>query len=111
MDINGETGELRLSAPGPYLQAGYSFGGPINIAHRDHATDEVKELDWDWPEWQKEYGLRARSTAELFERYVDWAESGWPESLPEEKQWPRLDDGVALLQEFDQIYKQIDPTW
>lgn len=109
--INGEKGELRLSAPGPYLQAGYSFAGPITIAHHDHTTDEVKDLGWDWPEWQKEYGLRARSTAELFERYADWVESGRPDFVPEEKQWPRLDDGVALLQEFDRLYKQIDPTW
>ncbi|KAJ4392626.1 hypothetical protein N0V91_011340 [Didymella pomorum] len=109
--INGEKGELRLSAPVPYLQAGYSFDGPVNIAHHDHATDEVKELGWDWPEWQKEYGLRARSTAELFERYADWVDNGRPEFVPEENQWPRLDDDVALLQEFDQLYKQIDPTW
>jgi predicted dehydrogenase len=57
--VNGEKGELRLAAPGPYLQSGYSFDGPITIAHHDHATDKVMELDWDWPEWQKEYGLKA----------------------------------------------------
>ncbi|KAF3052378.1 hypothetical protein E8E11_011193 [Didymella keratinophila] len=84
--INGEKGELRLSAPSPYLQAGYSFDGPINIAHHDHTTDEMKELGWDWPEWQKEYGLRASSTAELFERYADWVETGRPEPVPNERQ-------------------------
>lgn len=109
--INGEQGELRLSAPGPYLHAGYSFAGPITIAHHDHTTDEVKDLGWDWPEWQKEYGLRARSTAELFERYADWVESGHSDFVPEEKQWPRLDDGVALLRESDKLYKQVDPNW
>jgi hypothetical protein len=40
--INGEKGELRLSAPGPYLQAGLSFDGSITITHHDHATNEVK---------------------------------------------------------------------
>jgi hypothetical protein len=38
-------------------------------------------------------------------------DNGRPEFVPEENQWPRLDDDVALLQEFDQLYKQIDPTW
>lgn len=109
--INGEKGELRLAAPGPYLQAGYSFDGPVTITHHDHATDKVAELGWDWPDWQKEYGLRARSTAELYERYAEWVESGRPNVVPEERQWPRLDDGVALLTEFDRLYKQIDPEW
>lgn len=100
-----------LSAPGPYLQVGYSFDGPITIAHHDHATDEVKDPGWDWPESQRQYGLKARKTAELFERYAERVESGQLEFVPEEKQWPRLDDGVVLLQEFDNLYKQIDPTW
>jgi predicted dehydrogenase len=109
--INGERGELKLTAPGPYLQAGYSFDGPIIIAHHDYATDEVKELDWEWPEWQKEMGLRARSTAELYERYAEWIESGRPQNVPEGRQWPRLEDGTALMREFETLYKQIDPTW
>ncbi|KAJ4989636.1 oxidoreductase family protein [Stagonosporopsis vannaccii] len=109
--INGEKGELRLTAPGPYLQAGASYNGPVTITHHDHATDEVTDLNWDWPEWQKEYGLSVRSVAELYERYAAWVESGRPDVIPEEKQWPRLDDGVALMREFDKLYKQIDPEW
>lgn len=109
--INGEKGELRLAAPGPYLQAGASFNGLVTITHHDHATDEVTDLAWDWPEWQKEYDLPVRSVSGLYERYAEWAESGRPESVPQEKQWPRLDDGVALMREFDKLYKQIDPEW
>ncbi|KAF2629124.1 oxidoreductase family protein [Macroventuria anomochaeta] len=109
--INGEKGELRLAAPGPYLQSGYSFDGPITIVHHEHATDKLTELGWDWPDWQKDYGLRARSAAELYERYAEWVENGCPDTVPKERQWPRLDDGVALLREFDKLYKQIDADW
>ncbi|KAJ4351067.1 hypothetical protein N0V95_004171 [Ascochyta clinopodiicola] len=109
--INGEKGELRLTAPGPYLQSGSSFDGPIKIAHYDHATDNVTELDWNWPEWQKDFGLKVRSVAELYERYAEWTEAGRPEDIPEGRQWPRLEDGVALMKEFDTLYKQIDPHW
>ncbi|KAF9693099.1 hypothetical protein EKO04_008900 [Ascochyta lentis] len=109
--INGEKGELRLTAPGPYLQAGYSFDGPVKIAHHDHATDKVTELSWDWPEWQKDFGLRARSCAELYERYAEWIKNGRSEVVPEDRQWPRLEDGIALMSEFDVLYKQIDPDW
>ncbi|KAF3048326.1 hypothetical protein E8E12_011691 [Didymella heteroderae] len=109
--INGEEGELRLAAPGPHFQAGYSFDGPITVAHHDHATDELTDLGWDWSERQKKYRLRATSTAELFERYADQVETGQPEFISHEQQWPRLDDGIALLKEFDKLYKQVDPEW
>lgn len=109
--INGEKGELRLTAPGPYLMSGDSYGGPVTIQHYDHDTDKVTDIAWDWPEWQKEYGLRARNTAELYERYAEWVENGRPDEVSEGRQWPGLDDGVALLREFDQLYKQIDPDW
>ncbi|KAF1361377.1 oxidoreductase family protein [Lizonia empirigonia] len=109
--INGETGELRLVAPGPYLQSGHSFDGPISIKHHDHATDTLTELAWEWPTWQKGFGLRARSAAELYERYAEWIENGRAEFVPEDRQWPRLEDGVALMREFNSLYKQIDPDW
>ncbi|KZM25688.1 oxidoreductase [Ascochyta rabiei] len=109
--INGEKGELRMNAPGPFLQARNSFDGPIEIAHHDHATDKVTELDWDWPEWQKNLGLRARSCAELYGKFAEWIEDGRPEIVPEGMQWPRLEDGVALMIEFDILYRQISPYW
>ncbi|KAH6629587.1 oxidoreductase family protein [Boeremia exigua] len=109
--INGEKGELKLTAPGPYIHAGFSNDGPITIMHHDHATDESTGLDWDWPEWQKEYALPVRSVAGLYERYAEWVENGRPETVAEGKQWPRMDDGVALMREFDTLYKQVDPEW
>jgi len=109
--FNGEKGELKLSAPGPYLQSGDMFDGPIMIKHHDHATNEITELGWGWPGWQKDYDLRARSASELYERYADWVENGCPEVVPEDRQWPRLEDGVALMKEFDTLYKQMNPDW
>lgn len=109
--IQGEKGELRLAAPGPYLQSGHSFDGSIALTHHDHATDEVTELDWEWPAWQKDFDVRVRSVAELYERYAQWVESGRPEIVSRERQWPRFEDGVALMKEFETLYKQIDPDW
>jgi hypothetical protein len=56
-------------------------------------------------------GLKARSTAELYERYAEWIENSRPDIVREERQWPRLEDGVALTKEFEKLYKQIDPKW
>ena len=105
--IVGETGELRVTAPGPYLMSGDSYGGPISIQHHNYATDEVRDLGWDWPEWQKELGLRARSVAEVYERYAEWVEGGMGEVV-EGREWPSVVDGVALMREFDDIYKEFD---
>ncbi|KAI4615380.1 uncharacterized protein J4E87_009273 [Alternaria ethzedia] len=105
--IAGETGELRVTAPGPYLMSGDSYDGPISIQHHDYATDEVRDLGWDWPEWQKELGLRARSVAEVYERYAQWVEGGMG-SVVEGREWPSVADGVALMKEFDEIYKEFD---
>jgi predicted dehydrogenase len=108
--IVGEKGELRVTAPGPYLMSGDSYNGPVTIEHYHHATDEVKELKWDWAEWQKKLGLRARSTAEVYERYAEWVEGGKGDVV-EGREWPTLEDGVKLMREFDAMYKQFDATW
>lgn len=108
--INGETGELRVTAPGPFLFSGMSFDGPVAIEHHDHATDQVKDLGWDWPESQKSLPLTARSTSGLYERYAEWVESGRGD-VAKGRDWPRLEDGVALMEEFDVIYKQYDSAW
>lgn len=106
--INGEKGELRLTAPGLFLMSGDSYDGPVKIEFHDHKEDVLKELVWDWPNWQKELGLRARSTGELYERFAEWVENGRPDTVPEGRDWPRLHDGVALIREFDNLFQQID---
>jgi hypothetical protein len=87
--------------------SGDSFNGPVTIEHHNHATDEVKDLGWDWPEWQKDLGLRARSVAEVYERYAEWVEGGMGD-VAEGRNWPRLEDGVGLMKEFDEIYRMFD---
>jgi predicted dehydrogenase len=108
--IAGETGEVRVTAPGPYLMSGDSYNGPVTIEHQDHATDEVKVLEWDWAEYQKELPLRARSTAEVYERYAQWVEAGKVDVL-KGRGWPTLEDGLGLMREFDRMYHQFDPLW
>ncbi|KAH7371112.1 oxidoreductase family protein [Pyrenochaeta sp. MPI-SDFR-AT-0127] len=108
--IAGQVGELRVKAPGPYLMSGDSYEGPIIIEHHDHVTDQVKELGWDWPAWQKELPLRARSVAEMYERYAEWVEGGRG-SVQRGREWARLEDGVKLMREFEGLYKYYDQSW
>jgi predicted dehydrogenase len=107
--IAGTKGELLIKAPGPYLMSD-SYNGPITIQVHDHESDEVKELGWDWQEWQKDLPIRARIVAELYERYAEWIEAG-KGAVVQGREWPRLDDAVLRMREFDGIYRQFDPQW
>lgn len=107
--IAGTKGELLITAPGPYLQSD-SYDGPITIQLHDHERDEVKELGWGWQTWQKELPMRSRIVAEFYERYAEWIEAG-KGSVKQGREWPRLEDAVVRMRDFDQIYKQFDPQW
>lgn len=108
--INGSKGELVITAPGPYLMSGDSYNGPVQIHFHDHKSDEMKEIGWVWEEYQKELGLRARSVAEMYERYARWI-GGGKGDVEKGYEFPTLEDGVDLMKEFDQLYKQHDPEW
>jgi predicted dehydrogenase len=108
--IHGSKGELVITAPGPYLMSGDSYDGPVKIHFHDHSSDELLDLEWDWEEYQKQFALRVRSVAEMYERYARWVESGKGE-VETGYEFPRLADGVGLMKEFDKLYKQHDPEW
>ncbi|KAI0097326.1 NAD(P)-binding protein [Nemania sp. FL0031] len=106
--INGERGEIMVTANGAYLHSD-SYKDPIEIKLHDHATDEVVDIEWDWQDWQKELPYRSRIVAELYERFAHWWENGKPAGeLPEEKEWPRLHDAVARMKEFVELFRQCD---
>lgn len=107
--INGTKGELLITAPGPYLMSD-SYDGPIKIELHDHATDTVKDLGWDWKDWQKELPIRSRIVAELYERYAEWVQGG-RKGVKEGRDWPRLQDAVLRMEFFHKLYKQYDPSW
>ncbi|KAI1127830.1 NAD(P)-binding protein [Nemania abortiva] len=106
--INGEKGEIMVTANGAYLHSD-SYKDPIEIKLHDHATDEVVEIEWDWQEWQKELPYRSRIVAELYERFAHWWENGRAAGdLPSEVEWPRLYDAVARMKEFVELFRQYD---
>ena len=90
--------------------SGDSYNGPVKIRFHDHSSDEIKELEWDWKEYQKELGLRARSVAEVYERYARSVDRGKGDD-EEGYEFPTLEDGIELMREFDKLHKQHDPEW
>ena len=107
--IAGDKGEILVTSPaGPYLHSD-SYGESIVIQLHDHAADQVMDVPWDWKDWQKELPVRARSVAELYERYARASARGEAKpSIPVDQDWPRLRDAVVRLKELDDLFEQYD---
>ena len=103
LTINGEKGEILVTIGEKFL---FLEDLPSIYLH-DHATDEVKEIEWDWEEWQKELPIKARGVAELYERYADWVESG-RSRIDVGREWPTLEDAVTRNRQLETIFAQYD---
>lgn len=44
---------------------------PVPIRIHYHVTDEVREVDWDWEEWQKELPGRGRNVAKVYDLFSE----------------------------------------
>lgn len=103
LTINGEKGELLVTIGERFL----FLEDPASILLHDHVTDEVKEIKWDWNDWQKELPIKARGVAELYERYGEWVESG-KSQVNSGREWPTLEDAVTRTKQFETIFAQYD---
>lgn len=103
LTINGEKGELLVTIGERFL----FLEDPASILLHDHVTDEVKEIKWDWNDWQKELPIKARGVAELYERYAEWVESG-KSQVNSGREWPTLEDAVTRTKQFETIFAQYD---
>ena len=67
----GEKGKIQLSNErGPYLNATAS-GFPTPIQVQDFATNEVKEVTWEWADWQETLPPAARNIAKIYDLYYE----------------------------------------
>ena len=72
--IQGEKGEIRVSGPGPSLQA---WDDNCKLEVHDFATDKVEVVDWDHGEFQGLPGP-ARSVARLYDLFAKGDEGSYP---------------------------------
>ncbi|KAJ6437445.1 oxidoreductase family protein [Purpureocillium lavendulum] len=69
--INGERGEIRLTAAGgPTLQSS-AYTEPVTIEVHDFMSDEVETVDWAWEPWQEELPIPGRNIAQLYENFAE----------------------------------------
>jgi hypothetical protein len=82
--INCEKGELRLTSPSGTSIHADSYSDPVTIEVHDFATDEVRDIHWEWPRWEEEAGLPTvgRSVAKLYDAFYAEAVEGGPRMYP-----------------------------
>lgn len=82
--INCEKGEIRLTSPGGTSIHASSYSDPVTIEVHDFDTDEVRDIQWEWPKWQEDLGLPivGRSVAKLYDAFHAEAVEGGPRTYP-----------------------------
>lgn len=95
--INGDLGELRLTAPSGTSLHANSYSEPVVIEIHDFATDEVRSVHWQWPQWQEEDDLPivSRSVARLYEAFYETVQEGASQAYP---------DFAAALRRHEQLH-------
>ncbi|KAK2607529.1 hypothetical protein N8I77_006195 [Diaporthe amygdali] len=82
--INCEKGEIRLTAPSGTSLHANSYSEPVTIEVHDFQTDEIRNVQWEWPEWEEELDLPivGRSVAKLYDLFHAEAVEGFPRTYP-----------------------------
>ena len=91
--ILGETGEIRVEAPGCFLNA-WDAGARILVQHFE--TGQVQEVDWE----DKQCPLKnpAKNIGSLYEAFASGKEGAYP----------TFEEAVGLHKEIDELWKSWD---
>ncbi|KXS96277.1 hypothetical protein AC578_3864 [Pseudocercospora eumusae] len=93
--INCETAEIRvISERGPFLQS-ESNSYPVPIELHDFASGEVKNIEWQWEDWQEVISARSRNIAKLYDLYA--------EGKLEEASCATFEEAVLRHEQLDRI--------
>ncbi|OTA99893.1 hypothetical protein M426DRAFT_324792 [Hypoxylon sp. CI-4A] len=75
--INGEKGEIRLSASGGLGIVAWAHGQPIAIEVHNFETDEIENVEWSW-DGKEELDVSARMVGALYDAFADGDTSKFP---------------------------------
>lgn len=91
--IEGDKGELRLTAPsGPALQS-LAYDQPVTIEVHDYDTDQVTPVEWSWYDWQEELPLFSRNIGALYEAFAEGGE------------YPTFQDAAGRHEQLERLYE------
>ncbi|KAI9149095.1 transcription co-repressor GAL80 [Paramyrothecium foliicola] len=74
--INGEKGEIRLTAQAGTALHASAYSGPVIIEVHDFESDKVEQVEWKWADWQEELPVVGRSVAAVYDAYADGRTDG-----------------------------------
>lgn len=83
--INCEQGEIRLTAPSGSSIHANSYSEPVTIEVHHFQTDEVHNVQWEWPGWeeQSDIPIVGRSVANLYEAFYAKMATDGPIEYPD----------------------------
>ncbi|KAI0844097.1 NAD(P)-binding protein [Daldinia vernicosa] len=92
--INGERGEIRLSASGGPGISAASHGQPLTIEVHDFDTDGVENVEWNW-QGREELDISARIVGALYEAFAAGDAAKYPTFDHASKRHDQLDRILA----------------
>ena len=69
--IVGENGRIEVSNESSPSIAASAAGLPTPIRVEDTTTKEIKEVPWEWEDWQEPLNPRGRSIAKIYDLYYE----------------------------------------
>ncbi|KAI1378087.1 NAD(P)-binding protein [Hypoxylon crocopeplum] len=94
--VNGEKGEIRLSAVGGALISAVAHAEPITIEVHDFDKDEVQNVEWSW-RGREELDVSARMVGGLYEAYAAGDSTKYPTFDHAVKRHKQLDEMLATF--------------
>ncbi|OTB10561.1 hypothetical protein K445DRAFT_341445 [Daldinia sp. EC12] len=95
--VNGEKGEIRLSASGGPGISAAAHGQPLNIDVHDFDTNEVENVKWHW-NGREELDVSSRIVGALYEAFAAGDSTKYPTFDNAEKRHKQLDEILAQFQ-------------
>lgn len=90
--VNGEKGEIRLTARNTTFLGGQQDPGEVHFQVHDYATDELEDITAEWEDWQNEFDYAAaKAIASVYERYLN------------DEPVPTFAEAAALHRQLEQI--------
>ena len=72
--IQGDKGTIRVTSERGPIALNADSSGPIPIEVHDHASGEVKIVEWEWEEWQVGLPAKARNIGKVYDLLWDRTE-------------------------------------
>ncbi|KAK0701177.1 hypothetical protein B0T21DRAFT_342917 [Apiosordaria backusii] len=95
--IAGTKGEIRVVAQSSTFIHIWDVADPQKFEVHDFETNTLKEVEWDFEDWQKELNIQARNIGAIYEDYYEVKKNG------KERKFLSFDDALKRHEQLEEI--------